>query len=379
MFEGEILCLLGHNGAGKTTTLSMLSGMLAPSGGTAFVNGLDIRHDIAAIRKSMGFCPQHDALYGDLSVAEHLRFYGRLRGLRGSHLEEEVDRKIAEVGLGPKKNVRSASLSGGMKRKLSLAVALIGDSRVVFLDEPTSGMDPFARRFIWELLKRSRQNRTIILTTHFMDEADTLGDRIAIMAEGQVCCCGSSMFLKKRYGAGYTLTAVKKDDDSANIKGIVEKAVADSNIVSDVGTELSFQLPESASGKFASLFRQLDRADVKYGISVTTLEEVFLKVAELKSLDEIRKSRKLAKSLSFDNAGSGDDVVLAVAPERIPAPDAQRFLQGASPSRQCAALLQKRLRYARRDWRNLACNILLPVVFAFDRSLHTKVWPSGQR
>ena len=134
-----------------------------------------------------------------------------------------MNRKICDVGLATKQDASASSLSGGMKRKLSLAMALMGDSKVVFLDEPTSGMDPFARRFTWDLLKRSRQNRTIILTTHFMDEADMLGDRIAIMASGKIRCCGTSLFLKKQYGTGYTLTAVKQNDDGAATKRSSQK------------------------------------------------------------------------------------------------------------------------------------------------------------
>ena len=139
LYEGQIFALLGHNGAGKTTTLRMLGGMLPPSSGTAFLMGKDIRTEMGSIRDSLGFCPQHDVLYADLTVREHLLFYGAIKGLRGKHLSEAVDAKIREVDLFAKAGAFTKNLSGGMKRKLSVAIALIGDSKVVFLDEPTSG------------------------------------------------------------------------------------------------------------------------------------------------------------------------------------------------------------------------------------------------
>ncbi|RLO09677.1 hypothetical protein DYB28_009111, partial [Aphanomyces astaci] len=200
MYKNQITCLLGHNGAGKTTLISMLTGMLPATSGDATVHGLSLRRDLPTIRRSLGMCPQHDVLYGELTVHEHLSFYGQVKGYRGADLDAQVDAKIVEVGLTEKRHVKASDLSGGMKRKLSLAIALLGDSQVVFLDEPTSGMDPYSRRSSWEIILNNRYNRIIVLTTHFMDEADILGDRIAIMAEGELRCCGSSMFLKNRYG-----------------------------------------------------------------------------------------------------------------------------------------------------------------------------------
>nr|CAD7269391.1 unnamed protein product [Timema shepardi] len=125
-------------------------------------------------------------------------------------IEDEIKRYLRILELEPKENSQSHTLSGGMKRKLSAAVALCGNSQVVMFDEPTSGMDPAARRTLWDLLRSEKQGRTIMLTTHFMDEADLLGDRIAIMAGGGLQCCGSSFFLKKRFGAGYKLVIVNK-------------------------------------------------------------------------------------------------------------------------------------------------------------------------
>ena len=205
MYEDEITVLLGHNGAGKTTTISMLTGMFPPTAGTAIINGSDIRTNIEGARMSLGVCPQHNVLFDDLTVAEHLIFFSRLKGLKGDDIQKEVDKYVRMIELENKANVASKKLSGGMKRKLSVCCALTGNTKVVLCDEPSSGMDPSARRQLWDLLQSEKIGRTLLLTTHFMDEADVLGDRIAIMCDGELKCHGTSFFLKKKYGSGYRL------------------------------------------------------------------------------------------------------------------------------------------------------------------------------
>lgn len=190
------------------------------------------------------------------------------------------------IGLTDKRQTQARALSGGMKRKLSVGIALIGGSKVVMLDEPTSGMDPSARRFTWDLLQQHKEGRTILLTTHFMDEADILGDRIAIMAEGNVKCCGSSLFLKNKYGVGYHMVIVKEPScDVPKVTGVVTSHVPTATVESNIGAELSFILPSEATGNFENLFLELEtrRKELgiaSYGASVTTMEEVFLKVGE---------------------------------------------------------------------------------------------------
>lgn len=284
LYAGQILSLLGHNGAGKTTTINMLSGMLAPSGGDAYVYGTSIRNNIGGVRKILGVCPQHNILFDLLTVKEHLELYCAVKGVPSDQTDALVLEMIEQVGLTEKVNDKSAALSGGMQRKLSVAIALIGDSKIVFLDEPTSGMDPYSRRATWDLLKKKKEGRVIILTTHFMDEADQLGDRIAIMANGDVKCCGSSLFLKGRYGVGYTLTITKGDGFvKEKLVDLIRSVIPDATQLSDIAAEISFRLPFQSSGNFADLFDQFDRDAAglgvgNYSISVTTLEEVFLRV-----------------------------------------------------------------------------------------------------
>uniref|UniRef100_K3XDI3 ABC transporter domain-containing protein n=1 Tax=Globisporangium ultimum (strain ATCC 200006 / CBS 805.95 / DAOM BR144) TaxID=431595 RepID=K3XDI3_GLOUD len=209
MYKDQITCLLGHNGAGKTTLISMLTGMTAPSGGDATFRGMSLNDDMDDIRESLGICFQHDVLFGQLTVEEHLLIFGQIKGYVDEELKAVVENQIREVGLTEKRHVKSSELSGGMKRKLSVAISLLGDSSLVFLDEPTSGMDPYSRRSTWEILLNNRNDRVMVLTTHFMDEADILGDRIAIMAEGE-----------NRYGAGYNLTLVK-DEAGCNDNNLI--------------------------------------------------------------------------------------------------------------------------------------------------------------
>lgn len=284
MFDDQITVLLGHNGAGKTTTMSMLTGMFSPTSGTAMINGCNIRTNTAGARESLGLCPQHNILFDQLTVREHIIFYSRLKGLKKSEVDEEIRKYVQLLDLGSKIDAMSRTLSGGMKRKLSVGVALCGRSKVVLCDEPSSGMDPAARRALWDVLQAEKKGRTILLSTHFMDEADILGDRIAIMAYGQLKCYGSSFFLKKRFGTGYHLICVKGlNCNTENVTNLLRKYLPDIDIENDIGSELSYQLPEQQVSVFQQLLADLeDNRDslglVSYGVSLTTLEEVFMKV-----------------------------------------------------------------------------------------------------
>uniref|UniRef100_A0A670ZUT2 P-type phospholipid transporter n=1 Tax=Pseudonaja textilis TaxID=8673 RepID=A0A670ZUT2_PSETE len=309
-YEGQITSFLGHNGAGKTTTMSILTGLFPPTSGTAFILGKDIRSELNTIRKNLGVCPQHNVLFDELTVEEHIWFYARLKGLPKKLVRKEMEQMATDVGLPHKLKSKTSQLSGGMQRKLSIALAFVGGSKVVILDEPTAGVDPYSRRGIWELLLKYRQGRTIILSTHHMDEADILGDRIAIISNGKLCCVGSSLFLKNQLGTGYYLTLVKKDIsilaisdtnimlswynataanlmthcvllDVSAISNLIMKHVSEAKLVEDIGHELSYVLPYEAAreGAFVELFHEIDDrlSDLgisSYGISETTLEEV---------------------------------------------------------------------------------------------------------
>ncbi|GAB4843869.1 Phospholipid-transporting ATPase abca1 [Ancistrocladus abbreviatus] len=310
LYENQILALLGHNGAGKSTTISMLVGLLPPTSGDALIFGRDILTDMDDIRRELGVCPQNDILFPELSVKEHLEIFAVLKGVKEDVLESAVTEMIDEVGLADKVNTVVSALSGGMKRKLSLGIALIGDSKVIILDEPTSGMDPYSMRLTWQLIKKIKKGRIVLLTTHSMDEAEVLGDRIAIMANGSLKCCGSSLFLKHQYGVGYTLTLVKTAPGASIATEIIHRHIPSALLVSEVGTEVSFKLPLASSVCFERMFKEIESCMKKsalsskgngikdncpgiesYGISVTTLEEVFLRVAGC-NLDETESTEQ---------------------------------------------------------------------------------------
>lgn len=321
LYESQILALLGHNGAGKSTTISMLVGLIPPTSGDALVFGQNITTNMEDIRKALGVCPQHDILFPELTVKEHMEMFAALKGVDDNYLEDEVTEMINEVGLADKVNSIVGSLSGGMKRKLSLGIALIGNSKVIILDEPTSGMDPYAMRSTWQLIKKIKKGKIILLTTHSMDEADVLGDRIAIMANGTLRCCGSSLFLKNRFGVGYTLTIAKTSPRASVGAEIVHHHMPTAECISDVGSEVSFRLPLASSSLFVNMFREIESRIIRrpgdgddstfvendcgiesYGISVTTLEEVFLKVAgqRLDGVDFHQYQKSLEKSSITD-------------------------------------------------------------------------------
>ncbi|XP_035882338.1 retinal-specific phospholipid-transporting ATPase ABCA4 isoform X5 [Phyllostomus discolor] len=325
-YENQITAFLGHNGAGKTTTLSILTGLLPPTSGTVLIGGKDIETSLDEVRQSLGMCPQHNILFHHLTVAEHILFYAQLKGRSWEEAQLETEAMLEDTGLHHKRNEEAQDLSGGMQRKLSVAIAFVGDAKVVVLDEPTSGVDPYSRRSIWDLLLKYRSGRTIIMSTHHMDEADLLGDRIAIISQGRLYCSGTPLFLKSCFGTGFYLTVVRKmkntqsqrsgcegtcscasqgfsircpapgdeitseqvlDGDVNELTDMVRHHVPEAKLVECIGQELIFLLPNKnfKQRAYASLFRELEEslADLglsSFGISDTPLEEVFLKVTE---------------------------------------------------------------------------------------------------
>ncbi|KAH8326811.1 hypothetical protein KR059_012458 [Drosophila kikkawai] len=370
MFEDEITVLLGHNGAGKTTTISMLTGMFPPTSGTAIINGSDIRTNIEGARMSLGICPQHNVLFDEMSVSNHIRFFSRMKGLKGKAVEQEVAKYLKMIELEDKANVASSKLSGGMKRKLSVCCALCGDTKVVLCDEPSSGMDPSARRQLWDLLQQEKIGRTLLLTTHFMDEADVLGDRIAIMCDGELKCHGTSFFLKKQYGSGYRLICVKRDDCQTNeVTALLNKFIPGIKPECDIGAELSYQLPDSASDKFEEMFGQLeDQSDELhlngYGVGITSMEEVFMKVGAEKDI-----SGNVKDPSEIMNGGTGyhpsgeDNDNESVQSDGIFSEN-RRLLQGLQLlSNQWKAMLLKKFLYTWRNKLLLLIQNIMPVFF----------------
>jgi ATP-binding cassette subfamily A (ABC1) protein 3 len=203
----------------------------------------------------MGVCPQHDVLFEYLTPIEHLSIFYDFKGGEPDKKQQEIIDLIRDVGLEEDKNKPAGSLSGGNRRKLSVAIAMCGGSKLVLLDEPTAGMDLGARRGLWDMLKNYRSDKIIILTTHYMDEADVLGDRIGIMAKGQMMCLGSSLFLKKRFGAGYKLTMVKATKEkNTKILSYLEQNLGPAELIQEVSSEISFGVSADVENKFKDFF-----------------------------------------------------------------------------------------------------------------------------
>jgi ABC-2 type transport system ATP-binding protein len=189
--RGQIFGLLGPNGAGKTTTFRMLCGLLAPSGGELHVAGADVRHASASARARLGYVAQKFSLYGPLSVSENLEFFASAYGLHGQRRRERIGWAMEQFELGGHARAASAQLPGGYKQRLAMAAALLHEPEILFLDEPTSGADPRARRVFWRrITAMAEQGVTVIVTTHFMQEAEYC-DRIAIMDSGRILAQGS--------------------------------------------------------------------------------------------------------------------------------------------------------------------------------------------
>ena len=188
---GEMFGLLGPNGAGKTTLISMLTGLYPVNNGNAWVGGYSIRSDMQQVQLKMGVCPQFDVLWQDLTVEEHLLFYARLKGIPAKEEKAAVMQAMKEMHLTRYRHFLVKQLSGGTRRRLSVTISMIGDPTIVILDEPSSGLDPQNRRRLWDFLAKQRGRRAIIISTHSMEEADVLCNRIGIVTDGVLRCVGS--------------------------------------------------------------------------------------------------------------------------------------------------------------------------------------------
>uniref|UniRef100_A0A8C4P0S1 ATP-binding cassette, sub-family A (ABC1), member 4b n=1 Tax=Dicentrarchus labrax TaxID=13489 RepID=A0A8C4P0S1_DICLA len=402
-YESQITSFLGHNGAGKTTTMSILTGIFPPTSGTAYIYGRDIRTDMDIIRSSMGMCPQYNILFKHLTVKEHILFYALLKGRTQAEAEREVEDMLVDLGLPHKRDDEAQNLSGGMQRKLSVAMAFVGGSKVVILDEPTSGVDPYSRRSIWDLLLKYRAGRTVILSTHHMDEADLLSDRIAIISKGQLHCCGSPLFLKNCFGVGFYLTLVRRMKDikkrendcdcasdcscscsictkykdqsqnQSHITTLIHHHVPDAKLIETIGQELTYLLPNKGfkHRAYASLFRELeetlgDMGLSSFGISDTSLEEVstswMLQRRKNDSKVEqngVMQANGITHDASDNSAGKGS-----------------RQVKGASLTlKQFHALLVKRFQHAIRSQKDFLAQIVLPASFVLIALIFTMIVP----
>ncbi|MCF6278083.1 MAG: ABC transporter ATP-binding protein, partial [Anaerolineales bacterium] len=201
--QGEIYSLLGPNGAGKTTTISMLTGLLSPTGGDAMINGYSVCKDVKRVKEVIGVVPQEIALYPTITARENLVFWGKMAGLRGKRLARRVEAGLEISGLADRAKDKVETFSGGMKRRLNIAVGLLHEPKIIFMDEPTVGIDPQSRRRILDTVKAlNEQGMAVLYTTHYMEEAEELSDRIGIVDHGELIAQGTQEELTQLVG-GY--------------------------------------------------------------------------------------------------------------------------------------------------------------------------------
>ncbi|WVZ77360.1 hypothetical protein U9M48_025238 [Paspalum notatum var. saurae] len=289
--RGQCFGLLGANGAGKTSLISMLTGFTKPTSGTAYIDGMDIRTDMNKIYTRIGVCPQFDLLWETLTGREHLMFYGRLKRLNGATLVEATEQslKVLRIFEGGVADTLVSQYSGGMKRRLSVAISLIGDPKVVYLDEPSSGLDPASRQALWNAVEFAKKDRAIILTTHSMEEAEALCDRVGISADGRLRCTGTSKELKAKYGGAFVLTVTAAAGGDEAVEQLVRSISPAAKRTYHIAGTQKFAMPKQGV-KISEVFRAMEEAKrslnvVAWGLADTTLEDVFIKVAKESSCD----------------------------------------------------------------------------------------------
>ena len=348
--QGQITVLLGSNGSGKTTTLETIAGLNTVTSGTVTVDG----------RGGLGICPQRNVLWDDLTTYEHVRIFNRLKSTSAVASKAEIEELISACDLSKKLTARSRHLSGGQKRKLQLSMMFTGGSRVCCVDECSSGVDALARQKLWQILLAERGARTIIFTTHFLDEADLLSDQIAILSKGALKAQGSAVELKHQLGGGYRIHVFNnpgRDVAALDFNSATKKTMYDQTI---------YTLPDSS--RAADFVRMLEEKGINnYEISSPTIEEIFFRVAEDASLADVSRQ----KSRTADTAdGKNPDAEAIIAEDKTLADDYST--QGLKLQtgkrigvmRQAFTLFRKRFTVFQRNWFPYLAAFLIPVIAA---------------
>ncbi|CDY64180.1 BnaCnng43390D [Brassica napus] len=283
--KDQLFCLLGPNGAWKKTTISCLTGINPVTGGDALIYGDSIRSSVGMsnIRKMIGVCPQ--------VRSKHLHLFASIKGLPPASIKPIAEKLLADVKLTGTAKIRAGSYCGGMKRRLSVGIALIGDPKLVFLDEPTTGMDPITRRHVWDIIQESKKGRAIILTTHSMEEADILGDRIGIMAKGRLRCIGTSIRLKSRFGTGFitTVSFLENKNNGAGTSREPLKRFFKKHLkvepIEEKKAFMTFVISHDKEKLLALQYRESEFGISNIQLGLATLEEVFLNIARWAELE----------------------------------------------------------------------------------------------
>lgn len=279
--EGEIFSLLGPNGAGKTTTISMLSTLYTPTAGDASIGGYSVSKEPMAVKQVIGVVPQELALYEDLTARENLIFWGQMYGLSGKSLHSRVDEVLEQIGLVDKAKNRVKTYSGGMKRRVNIGVGLLHKPRLLFMDEPTVGIDPQSRRAILDTVKDlNQQGMTVLYTTHYMEEAAELSDRVGIIDHGELIALGTQKELTQKVGETETLILHlgENDDPETLARSLVETE----NVLEAIATDHEVSVvAQEAEDVLAAVVTKANERGIKIhsiDIREPNLEAVFLQL-----------------------------------------------------------------------------------------------------
>lgn len=345
--RGQILALLGANGSGKSTTLDVVAGI------SNFTSG----HVSVDSSGGLGIAPQKNVLWDELTVEEHIVLFNRLKSPGRYATKEELATLIDAIGLREKKKAAAKTLSGGQKRKLQLGMMLTGGSAVCCVDEVSSGIDPLSRRKIWDILLSERGSRTIIMTTHFLDEADMLADKIAILSKGRLRAEGSSAELKDRFGAGYRVHVLNRRN--------VEKAPRVDGVEREAGpNSVTYVAPTSSLA--VKVIRALDASDIPHQFSGPTIEDVFLNLAAEVKDEEVGDSLQAGPGRPPAHEKCPEGAETAVPSHEDGKGGGQGLLPGRSVGlgQQVLVFLRKRLVVFKTNWVPYVAAFLLPIITA---------------
>jgi len=342
-YYNEIFCILGHNGAGKTTLMNIMTGILSSTQGEIYYDNVPINGNETEICKQIGYCPQFDTFNNNLTIGEHVKLFAGIK-----NVSVNIQEVLRSIDLLEKINNFPKELSGGQRRKLCITLALLGSPKFIFLDEPTTGLDPYSRKKIWELLSKNKKNCIMFITTHYMDEADLLADRKMIISNGNITCLGTSLFLKNSFNMNYSLDIHAKEPSDCNITdSIIGKYFSDavkSKIISLTNTYvheiedinnnninnndnnpsipnnnlkedciITYQLPMKLSMNFKDIFCELnkiinnnDNGVMNFSLTAPTLEELFVRL-ENNSLNPEIQSVKGTAVINMNTINNNDN------------------------------------------------------------------------
>ncbi|RNA01708.1 ATP-binding cassette sub-family A member 3 [Brachionus plicatilis] len=285
-YENEVIMELEKKKK-TTTTLFILCGIYSPSSGDVLIYNQNLRNNLDKVRRLIGFCPQIPILFDDLTVYEHLKLIATIKDYPQTEIEIEIHKIAAFLNLEEYISKRAKNLSGGTKKRLSIAMALIGDPKIIILDEPSSGIDSKNRRQLWNIIQKFKLNKTIIISTHYLQEADYLSDKIGILNKGSLKCYGNPKYLKSNFCQGYKLVVKKSENfNEIVLRNIIELFDENYLIEANYHNEISLYVNISSSHEIYQFLKNIEDNNIyigyeSYSISSPTLEEVFLRMGKL--------------------------------------------------------------------------------------------------